>query len=186
MGKGNIAIEEQYKVNHDGAKLKGSFSRYDFQINAQANGQAAVQILRQFLPEKASDVYYRDDIGNISTSALRPGSPKQTFEMRPRFPLFGGWKTEFTMGYNFPTAPYLSTESSDSSKYVLTVPFLADWEPGVAIDSQDLKIVLPEGANNITVDVPFEVETTFSNIVTYLDVTSGRPVIVITKKKCRK
>jgi len=179
---GNIAVEEQYKINHDGANLKGSFSRYDFQINSQANGQAAVQILRQFLPETAADVYYRDDIGNISTSALRTGSPKQTFEMRPRFPLFGGWKTEYTMGYNLPTSSYLATEYSDSTKYVLTVPFLADWEPGVAIDVQVLKVVLPEGAKDIDVDVPFEVESTFDHFVTYLDVGTGRPVVVITKK----
>jgi len=178
---GNIAIEEQYKVHHDGAKLKGSFSRYDFQINAQANGQAAVQFLRQFLPESASEVYYRDDIGNISTSALRPGSPKQVFDMRPRFPLFGAWKTEFTLGYNLPTAPYLSTEYS-TGKYVLTIPFLADWEAGVAVDTQVLKVVLPEGASDISVSVPFEVETSYDRTVTYLDVASvGRPVVVIKK-----
>jgi len=36
---GNITVEELYKLVHTGAPLKGSFSRYDFQINARANGQ---------------------------------------------------------------------------------------------------------------------------------------------------
>eukprot|EP01123_Difflugia_compressa_P013545 TRINITY_DN633_c0_g1_i1.p1 TRINITY_DN633_c0_g1~~TRINITY_DN633_c0_g1_i1.p1 ORF type:complete len:621 (-),score=144.06 TRINITY_DN633_c0_g1_i1:86-1948(-) len=180
---GNVAVEEQYKVRHEGAKLKGSFSRYDFQINAQANGQAAVQILRQFLPETATDVYYRDDIGNISTSALRPDSPKQTFDMRPRFPLFGDWKTEFTVGYNVPTSSFLATQTDDSSRYVLTFPFMADWEAGIAVDTQVLKVVLPEGAKDISVNVPFDVDdTTFDRTVTYLDVISvGRPVVILTK-----
>jgi len=41
---------------------------------------------------------------------------------------------------------------------------------------------LPEGATDIDVDVPFEVETTYDHIVTYLDVSSGRPIVVITKR----
>jgi oligosaccharyltransferase complex subunit alpha (ribophorin I) len=88
------------------------------------------------------------------------------------------------LGYNLPTAPYLATEYSDSNKYVLTVPFLADWEFGVAIDIQVLKIVLPEGARDISVDVPFEVDSKSidDHFVTYLDVGSGRPVVVITKR----
>jgi len=179
---GNIAIEENYKLQHDGAKLKGSFSRYDFQINAQANGQAAVQVLRQLLPETAADVYYRDDIGNISTSNWRLGSPKQTMDMRPRFPLFGGWKTEFTIGYNLPTSPYLATSVSDPSHYILSIPFMADWESGIAVDRQVVKVVLPEGAKVTSVDAPFDVDVTYENLLTYLDVsTMGRTVAIISK-----
>lgn len=28
-------------------------------------------------------------------------------ELRPRFPLFGGWKTKYTIGYNVPSYQYL-------------------------------------------------------------------------------
>jgi len=60
--------------------------------------------------------------------------------------------------------------------------FLADWEAGVAVDTQVLKVVLPEGASDISVSVPFEVETSYDRTVTYLDVASvGRPVVVIKK-----
>ena len=53
-----------------GAKLKGSFSRYDFQRNPQS-GPSAVKSYKTILPAAAKDVYYRDEIGNISTSHLR-------------------------------------------------------------------------------------------------------------------
>jgi oligosaccharyltransferase complex subunit alpha (ribophorin I) len=179
---GNIAIEEMYKISHDGAKLKGTFSRYDFQISNQANGQvAAVQILDINLPELAADVYYRDDIGNISTSALRLSKPKQKLELRPRFPMFGGWKTEFTLGYNMPTSAYLGTEYS-SGKYILRVPFIPDWEYGITITDHVLKVILPEGSSDVSVKAPFDVSNTQNYTVTYLDSKAfGRPVVLISK-----
>lgn len=30
-------------------------------------------------------------------------------EVRPRFPLFGGWKTHYMIGYNLPSYEYLYT-----------------------------------------------------------------------------
>ena len=36
------------------------------------------------LPASASDVYYRDDIGNISTSALRQMDDAVELDLRPR------------------------------------------------------------------------------------------------------
>jgi len=56
------------------------------------------------LPELATDVYYRDEIGNISTSNLRQEDDGGVgLELRPRFPLFGGWKTHYVIGYNLPS-----------------------------------------------------------------------------------
>ena len=87
---GNIAVEETVDVRHVGAKLKGSFSRLDFQ--RENSGVSAVKSFKTVLPASASGVYYRDDIGNISTSALRVLDDSVEVELRPRFPLFGGWK----------------------------------------------------------------------------------------------
>lgn len=49
---------------------QGTFSRLDF----QRNPRASINSVREFtsrLPAAAQDVYYRDVIGNISTSHLR-------------------------------------------------------------------------------------------------------------------
>jgi len=96
---GNVAVEDHITMRNDGARLKGAFSRYDYQINPQANGQSALKFLREYLPQEAEDVYYRDDIGNISTSFLNMDDDgKLRLELRPRFPLFGGWKNRILYG----------------------------------------------------------------------------------------
>ena len=59
------------------------------------------------LPAAAADVYYRDEIGNISTSHLRVLEDAVEVDLRPRFPLFGGWKTHYILGYNLPSYEYL-------------------------------------------------------------------------------
>lgn len=61
------------------------------------------------LPASAQDVYYRDEIGNISTSHLQVLDDSVEVEVRPRFPLFGGWKTHYIIGYNLPSYEYLYT-----------------------------------------------------------------------------
>ena len=49
---------------------------------------------------EASDVYYRDLIGNISTSNLRADYSvgESVLELQPRFPMFGGWRNHYTIG----------------------------------------------------------------------------------------
>lgn len=63
--------------------------------------------LQTILPASAQDVYYRDEIGNISTSHLQVLDDSVEVEIRPRFPLFGGWKTHYIIGYNLPSYEYL-------------------------------------------------------------------------------
>ena len=76
-------------------------------------------LLQTVLPASARDVYYRDEIGNISTSNLREQDDSVELELRPRFPLFGGWKTHYYIGYNVPSYQYLYENgelASDSCK----------------------------------------------------------------------
>lgn len=44
------------------------------------------------LPPSAHSLYYRDGIGNISTSHTRHSLTKVEVDLRPRYPLLGGWK----------------------------------------------------------------------------------------------
>ena len=64
-----------------GAILKGAFSRYDFQRNS---GASAVKSYTTLLPAAAQDLYYRDEIGNISTSNARTEEEFVSLELRPR------------------------------------------------------------------------------------------------------
>lgn len=107
---GRISVEETIDMVHTGAKLKGSFSRFDYM--RRQGGSHSVKSFKTFLPHSALDVYYRDEIGNISTSNLRMPSKSNKaqpaeIELRPRFPLFGGWRTHYTIGYSVPVYQYL-------------------------------------------------------------------------------
>jgi oligosaccharyltransferase complex subunit alpha (ribophorin I) len=174
---GNIAIEETIDLRHIGAKLKGSFSRFDYQRNQ--GGWSSVKSFKTVLPASSKDVYYRDEIGNISTSHLRELNDYSEIELRPRFPLFGGWKTHYTIGYNVPTYEYLFRKDSH---YGLRMRFVDHIYDDQVIDEITVKVILPEAVTNIRFKPPFPVTEGPREVVkTYLD-TTGRTVVVAHKK----
>ncbi|XP_064088184.1 dolichyl-diphosphooligosaccharide--protein glycosyltransferase subunit 1-like [Macrobrachium nipponense] len=173
---GNIAVEETIDVLHTGAKLKGSFSRYDFQ--REHNSYSSVKSFKTVLPASAKDLYYRDEIGNISTSHMRVLEDAVELDLRPRFPLFGGWKTHYKIGYNVPSYEYLYSSGDD---YILKMRILDHVFDDVIVDELALKVILPEGVRNIVIETPYPVEQLPDSLhFTYLD-TVGRPVVTITK-----
>lgn len=175
---GNIAVEENIEIVHTGAKLKGAFSRYEYARESKS-GQASVQSFDTVLPAAASDIYYRDDIGNISTSHTRVKKDSVEVNLRPRFPLFGGWKTKYTIGYNVPSYEYLY-HNGDS--YVLDMRLLDHVFDDMVVDELLVKVILPEGSSNIKLTLPYEAQRLKDSLhYTYLD-TTGRPVISIVKK----
>jgi len=173
---GNIAVEEHIDIRHSGAKLKGSFSRFDYQ--RQQDGIASVKSFKTVLPASAKDVYYRDEIGNISTSNMKELDESVDVELRPRFPLFGGWKTRYCLGYNVPSYEYLFTKGD---QFALKMRFVDHIYDDMVVDNMQLKIILPEGSKNIKLKTPFDVERSGDEThYTYLD-TLGRPVVVLNK-----
>uniref|UniRef100_A0A8B9SC21 Dolichyl-diphosphooligosaccharide--protein glycosyltransferase subunit 1 n=1 Tax=Apteryx owenii TaxID=8824 RepID=A0A8B9SC21_APTOW len=174
---GNIAVEETVDLKHTGAVLKGPFSRYDYQRQPDS-GISSVKSFKTILPAAAQDVYYRDEIGNISTSHLLVLDDSVEMEIRPRFPLFGGWKTHYIIGYNLPSYEYLYNLGD---QYALKMRFVDHVFDEQVTDSLTVKIILPEGAKNIHVDSPYEINRASDELhYTYLD-TFGRPVIVAHK-----
>ncbi|KAK3762792.1 hypothetical protein RRG08_040489 [Elysia crispata] len=173
---GNIAVEEHIDMTHTGASLKGSFSRFDYQ--RQQDGLASIKTFKTSLPASARDVYYRDEIGNISTSHMREMDESVEVELRPRFPLFGGWKTRYFLGYNVPSYEYLFFKDEH---YALKMRFIDHIYDDMVVDKMQLRIILPEGVKNIELKIPFEVERQGDQVhYTYLD-TLGRPVVVLNK-----
>lgn len=173
---GNIAVEETYDLIHSGAILKGPFSRYDFQRRQE--GISSVRGFKTLLPASAKDVYYRDEIGNISTSHLRETEDGVELELRPRFPLFGGWRTNYYIGYNVPSYQYLYHQGD---QYALVMKFIDHVYDDQLVDHLTVKVILPEGASNIHVKTPYKVVRDADSVhYTYLD-TVGRPVITMHK-----
>lgn len=176
---GNVAVTEHFHMRNVGGELKGSFSRFDFQRTPAAGGVAAAKTFITRLPKDATEVYYRDIIGNISTSNLAEGDDGLELEVRPRFPLFGGWQTKYTVGYNLPASAVLAV--TPSGQYKLTMPFIAHIYDSQVINRATVRIILPELASDITLAAPYPLcHETRETTITYLD-TVGRPVVVAAK-----
>lgn len=170
---GNVAVTEVIDLVHHGAKLKGSFSRYDYQRETNS-GLSSVKSFKMYLPASATSVYYRDVIGNISTSNQRTLLDSVELDIRPRFPLFGGWKTHYTIGYNVPAYEYLFNSGDN---YLLKMRLIDHLYDNMMIEDVTVRIILPEGSvdldlktNNAIVRLPDDLH------FTYLD-TIGRPMI---------
>ncbi|KAF9353450.1 dolichyl-diphosphooligosaccharide--protein glycosyltransferase subunit 1 [Mortierella sp. AD094] len=173
----NLAVEEHYNFVNKGAQLKGHYSRVDSQLNPMAarEGNGIMALMTQ-IPKLARDIYYRDEIGNISTSVLMDQPNHIILTLKPRFPIFGGWNTTWYTGYNVPLDGYLRVAST--GKYILRVPV---FEPMkfTTYDDIEIRVVLPEGAKNVNVNMPFEVDSIeHSNTKTYMD-SAGRYTITI-------
>ncbi|XP_036321365.1 dolichyl-diphosphooligosaccharide--protein glycosyltransferase subunit 1 [Rhagoletis pomonella] len=174
---GNIAVKENIFMEHTGALLKGSFSRYEFQKDGRSGN--AIKSYKTLLPASASDVYYRDTNGNISTSNMKILRDSVELELRPRFPLFGGWKTQYTLGYNIPSFEYLFNADD---KYQLRMRLIDHIYNDMVIDEAEVKIILPEGVSNIEITTPYSVKRGANELhFTYLD-TVGRPVITLYRR----
>ena len=129
------------------------------------------------LDKKAKDFYYRDIIGDITTSHVEHVDDAVNVELTTRFPMMGGWKTEFIWGYfqslhgithsyNLPSNRVLKKQGS---RYSLTVPFSS---PIQYSDIQELtvRIILPECVKNVKYVLPEGVsEPTLDYRYTYLD-----------------
>lgn len=106
---------------------------------------SAVHAFELELPAAVKDAYYRDDVGNVSTSNLRLLKSKSLLELRPRFPLFGGWNYNWYHGYNLNLWDFVSFVTGDSATHSMEID-LVQGVKNVPIDKLKMKIVLPEGA----------------------------------------
>ncbi|XP_075499082.1 dolichyl-diphosphooligosaccharide--protein glycosyltransferase subunit 1B [Primulina tabacum] len=175
---GSIQVTEHYSLAHAGARHKGVFSRVEYQSRPTVSGVSSFKHLVAELPPRVHSVYYRDEIGNISSSRLRMNSKKSELLIEPRYPLFGGWKTTFIIGYGVPLQDFL-LESTAGARY-LNFSFGCPLANTV-VDKLTIKVVLPEGSKDPSVNVPFTVEQSSETKYSYLDVI-GRTVVVLEKK----
>jgi len=137
-------------------------------------------VIRAILPASATNIYYRDQIGNISTSAVRHEDGQTVMEVMPRFPMFGGWKTDFYIGYDVPASQFLRVDAKDSSRYMLNMSFSSPF-PDAVVDQLQVNVILPEFSSDINWVTPFEIDSESRDThVTYLD-TIGRPVLILNK-----
>lgn len=134
--------------------------------------------LRTKINRKAKHIFYRDQIGNISSSDVRPFRDDLIVTLKPRFPLFGGWKTYYKLGYQLPLDEVVE---KSGTAHTLRVNFIDHIYDNLVIEDATVKIILPEGALIRSVVYPFDVERLPDQVkLTYLDLV-GRTIITMKK-----
>lgn len=144
---GNVAFEERYDLYHRGANLSTPFNRVKYVQTAYFNPPThALKELRVPLQVGSVDAYFVDVIGNVSTSRFRSNRREAMLELKPRYPLFGGWKYPFTIGWNSDAANFVRKTATGG--YVLKVPFMEGPKQveGVEYGKINVRVLLPEGA----------------------------------------
>lgn len=199
---GNLAIEDRAWLRNDGPLLEGHFGRIDHQASSFRGQQAPSTVVgvRIPLPPGAKEAYVVDAIGNVSTSRFSPSPPNpeligrsvqtlnphqaSVLDLVPRYPLLGGWNYTFSYGFNLDAVLGGWGKVLGAGHFSLAVPFLTPIDADSVYDEVSLKVVLPEGAENVQVFAPFAVDEQSALVTkTYLD-TSGRKTIQLKKKNC--
>lgn len=135
--------------------------------------------MRTKINRKAKHIFYRDQIGNISSSDVRPFRDDLIITLKPRFPLFGGWKTYYKLGYQLPLSEVVDKVDASNS---LKVNFIDHIYDNLVIEDATVKIILPEGALVKNVVTPFDVERLPDQLkLTYLDLV-GRTILTMKKQ----
>ena len=152
---GNLATEERIWLTNRAATLKNHFSRVAYQQAQYYNGPSpAIKEMKVPLRGGSVDAYFIDDVGNVSTSHHRAGiegGKEGMLELRPRYPVFGGWSYSFKLGFNGQLKNYLRKVKGERDTFVLRVPFFeALKQPeGVEYERIVTRIILPEGAEYV-------------------------------------
>ena len=131
------------------------------------------------------DPYFTDEIGNVSTSRYRPNDIRDaSLDIQPRYPVFGGWKYSFRIGWNNNLSDFLRKLGGENV-HILRVPFIEGpkIKEGVFYEHAQIRIILPEGAENVRwnlvggVGVP-DCTYEISRHKTFMD-TTGRTALTL-------
>jgi oligosaccharyltransferase complex subunit alpha (ribophorin I) len=126
-------------------RLKGFFSQIDHRLKQHLHElTSVVKEFTAILPPQATNVYYKDLVGNVTTSRFRSEKKRSVLELRPRYPLFGGWKFTWWHGYSIPQSPYLRLVG-ENDQYEIKLSMLPSIKH-LCAENAALKLILPEGA----------------------------------------
>lgn len=168
-----LPIEEYYELTNLGAELDKGFSRADWMIGRYdaIRNHWALSHLEFPLEggEQFNDYYYTDKVGVVSLHKI----VQNHLLLQPRFPLFGGWKYNFTLGWNSDALAHVRKLKDEEDTYILRVPLLNTLRDALYNDTY-LSFYLPEGSEfvNISSAIPFE-SLDVSSELSYLDVDKG-------------
>lgn len=145
---GNVAFEERFTLTNRAANLSSQFNRVQWASSQFYPNSQTTAIKELKFPLKVGSLtpYFTDVIGNVSTSRFRSNKREANLEIKPRYPVFGGWNYPFRVGWDSNSQKFLRKLGGD--KYVLNVPFLEGPKQGEGVEYEhvEVRVILPEGA----------------------------------------
>lgn len=198
---GNVYFEETYLVRNDGPTVEGEFSRRRYSDRSAFLGHM-FENLRARLPPGSRWIYFRDAIGNVSTSAVhrlpkgahlsagekngRRGAASANsaegavvVDLGVRYPMLGGWQADFVLGYSLPLSAAVSRVSAGGGsgaggRMRLRIALPPPIE-GMYADDLEVRVVLPEGARDVAHSAPTapNAAASLERKSTYLDAPWG-------------
>ncbi|KAJ1963059.1 dolichyl-diphosphooligosaccharide--protein glycosyltransferase subunit 1 [Dipsacomyces acuminosporus] len=200
----DLNVLEHYALRNRGPEIDGPFNKVKQTVSKfMRTRDNFIKTLLVKVPVNAREMYFVDEIGNVSTSAVtgrarKNGSPSfKIMQLKPRYPLPGSWNYTWWHGYSVPLDEHLKISKS-TNRHLLKVPFIgsiagcasqekeltvgAANAQNVAINSYELRITLPEGASDIDVKIPFAVDSIKEQPFSYYLDSTGRTVVVVNQK----
>ncbi|SGZ58416.1 CIC11C00000001716 [Sungouiella intermedia] len=168
-----VLTEEYYELTNNGAQLKSGYSRGDWMKGRYDLIREHFAISQLEFPENPAatfeDYYITDKVGKVSSHHPAQGH----IIMQPRFPLFGGWKYNFTLGWSNKMEHFVHTMHNDDNVYIAKFPMLNGLRE-IYYDDVYLNFYLPEGSEFISFHAPVVSEdVTVGAEASYLDVSDG-------------
>lgn len=155
-------VREAYWLSNAAATHEGPWSRLDYTRSPGATSPTALHSTWLRLPADATDVQYRDLIGNVTSSRLRlpRASTASSTGGRPlmltlRYPMLGGWKDHFWVDYTLPAATIVRTSPTEPSRHSLELPsYGSSWATELPVRHMELRVALPALATVMGVSSP--------------------------------
>lgn len=174
-----LPIEEYYELTNNAAELSKGFSRVDWmkgRYEANRNHWAISHLEFQATDTtKFDDYYYTDLVGVVSTHKL----VQNHLLLQPRFPIFGNWHYNFTLGWNEQLSSAVRKLHKSDDTYIVKVPII-NTLVDASYNNTYLNFYLPENAEFVNVSSPVQFESvTVDNELSYLDVSKGHVKVTI-------
>jgi oligosaccharyltransferase complex subunit alpha (ribophorin I) len=175
---GNVAVKEEFRIENAGAKYVGRWSRVDYTERRDKTCPTAIGDTWANLPSAATNVLYKDLVGNITTSRLRnPTKRYRSVQLQFRFPLLGGWQNYFWYTYDVPLGGF---SVSKGTSHMIAIPVFPSINERFLCRRLSVRVLLPEGASNVRVEPH---RTIAFNVTHSVERTSlnyfGRPTVTL-------
>ena len=176
---GVVLIEDYYELTNHGAALNTGFSRADWLKGRYEQSPSHFSLVRLRFPidhdAPFDNYYFTDKVGVVSTHSTF----NDDLVFYPRYPIFGGWKYNFTMGWSNSIDSIVRKVRDVSDVYIAKVPVLNNLGD-VSYDNVKVNIYLPENAEFLNATASLEEKSvSVGRDLSYLDVSEGHVKVTL-------